>query len=101
MLQSFAAKVPPGVAGHPVCLDISTEIHLKLFGIVGIVLKHNPRYFPILSLPDRPFVKCLDARCVSQLVEYMLLSLQTPSFNAAHSRYNALVMSKVGSSDAL
>jgi hypothetical protein len=30
-------KVPPGIAGHPVCLDTLTEIHLRLLSIVGIV----------------------------------------------------------------
>jgi hypothetical protein len=32
-------KVPPGDAGHPVCLDTPTEIHLDTFSIVRIGIK--------------------------------------------------------------
>jgi hypothetical protein len=35
-------KVPPGDAGHPVCLDTYTEIRLEFFRSIDIILRHSP-----------------------------------------------------------
>jgi hypothetical protein len=95
------AKVPPGDAGHPVCLDTSTEIRLQLLRIVAFVLKHSP-YRPLTpSASDELCVRSPNTRCVLRSAASMLPSLQASILIAAHSRYNAGVSLKVGSSDAL
>jgi hypothetical protein len=94
------AKVPPGDAGHPVCLDTPIEVRLKLLRIVGIVSKHSPRRSLTLSAPEELFVRSPNTRCVLQSAHHMLSFLQASTFFTVHSRYNAWVMSKVGLSDA-
>jgi hypothetical protein len=95
------AKVPPGDAGHPVCLDTSTEIRLQLLRIVAFVLKHSPYRSLTPSASDELCVRSPNTRCVLGSAASMLPSLQASILIAAHSRYNAEVSLKVGSSDAL
>jgi hypothetical protein len=94
-------KVPPGIAGHPVCLDTLTEIHLRLLSIVGIVLKHSPYRSLTLSAPDELCERPPNTRYVLRSAECMLLSLRASTLIAAHGRYNAGGSLKRGSSDAL
>jgi hypothetical protein len=54
------SKVPPGDAGHPVCLDTSIEIRLKLFTTVDMVLRNSLCYSPTLSVPNGLFVRRLN-----------------------------------------
>jgi hypothetical protein len=84
-----SSKVPPGDAGHPVCLDTSTNIHLALFTFANIVLRHNPGRSPTLSVSDKLFVKRLVAQSVFPSTKSMLLSVHNPIFSAAYSRHNA------------
>jgi hypothetical protein len=94
-------KVPPGDAGHPVCLDISIEIRLVNFTIVDMVLKHSPCCSPTLSASHGMFVSRPSSRCVLQPAKSMLPPLHTSLLSAAYGRYSVQVMSKVGLSDAL
>ena len=97
----LSTKVPPRNAGHPACLDASTDIHPQLSSIVGIVLKYSLYRSLTLSAPDELCERPPDTRYVLRSAESMLLSLQASTFIAAHGRYHAEGSLKVGSSDAL
>jgi hypothetical protein len=94
-------KVPPGDAGLPVCLDASIKIRLDILTIVDIVLKHSLCHSPTLPAPNGLSMRRPSTPCVLQPAESMLPSLQASTWSLAHSRFNAYMMSKVGSSDAL
>jgi hypothetical protein len=72
-----ASKVPPGVAGHPVCLDTSIKIRLKLSNIADMILKHSPCHSPTLSTPDDLITRLPDTTYVSQPAQSMLPALHT------------------------
>ena len=95
LVWTICPKVPPGDAGHPVCLDTSTEIRLRLLVIVGIILKHSPYCSLALSTSDMLHVRSSNISCVLQSAESMLPSLQASTSIAAHSRYSVEVMLKI------
>jgi hypothetical protein len=96
-----SSKVPPGDAGLPVCLDASIKIRLDILTIVDIVLRHSLYHSPTLPAPNGLSMRRPSTPCVLQSAESILPSLQASTWSIAYSRFNAYVMSKVGSSDAL
>ena len=98
--RSSRGKVPPLNAGHPIRRDSTTEIYSVSFLIPVNGTKNSPcsslTLLPSINLFDRRAV----ARCASLSDESMLLSLHAPKSRAAHSPRIAMVMSKVGSTDA-
>jgi hypothetical protein len=81
-------KVPPGDAGHPVCLDSPTDIHLELFKIVDTDIKHGSRSPPTRSMPDELFARRLNMRCIFLLAKSTLSSLHTPISSTAYGHRN-------------
>ena len=94
-------KVPPLDAGHPVRRDSTTEIYSVSFPILTGDTRYSPCSSPTLLSSIYLFGRRAIARCASLSDESMLLSLHALESRAAHSLRIALVMSKVGSTDAL
>jgi hypothetical protein len=85
------AKVPPGDAGHPVCLDTSTEIRLQLLRIVAFVLKHSPYRSLTPSASDELCVRSPNTRCVLRSAASMLPSVQALKCNTILCNCNKLL----------
>lgn len=99
-IRCARAKVPPCDAGHPMRRDSTTEIHSVSFAIPVDNTKYSPCSSPTPLPSISLFGRRAIARCASLSDESMLLSLHAPKSRAAQGPRIALVMSKVGSTDA-
>jgi hypothetical protein len=96
-----AVKSPPRMRDTLCAWTLPLRFILNHSYSLVSVSKHSPYRSSTRSAPDELFVRHLNTRRVSQSAKSMLRSLLTLTLSAVYSRYNAQVVSKVGSSKAM